>query len=75
MRLLADREAHGVTVRLYWDRAAAPGEEIVVTYRDRAADEAFTIHPPSDRALDAFYHPNCYLETAEKSAIVRPQAA
>jgi hypothetical protein len=75
MRLLADRESNGIAVRLYWDRAAAPGREIVVTYRDRAADVAFTIHPPSHRALDAFYHPNCYLESALESVIVRPQAA
>jgi hypothetical protein len=75
MRLLADRESHGITVRLYWDRAAAPGHEIVVTYRDRDADVAYKIHPPSNRALDAFYHPNCYLDSAEEALITRPQAA
>lgn len=73
MRLLADRESNGVAVRLYWDRGAATGREIVVTYRD--AEVAFTIHPPSHRALDAFYHPNCYLESAQQSVIARPQAA
>ena len=75
MRLLADREANGVAVRLYWDRSAPAGREIVVTYRDRATDVAFTIHPPSDRALDAFYHPNCYVESAREGVVVRPQAA
>lgn len=75
MRLLADRESNGITVRLYWDRAAAPGQEIVVTYRDREADVSYTIRPPSERALDAFYHPNCYLDSAEQSVILRPRAA
>lgn len=61
MRLLAERESSGVLVRLFWDDTARPCDpEIVVEYEDRNADVAFTLYPPRDRALDAFYHPNAY---------------
>jgi hypothetical protein len=61
MRLLADRGTGGITVRLFWDEAAAGDADIVVEYRDRNEGVSFEFRPPRDRALDAFYHPNAYL--------------
>jgi hypothetical protein len=63
MRLLAVRESCGILVRLFWDEDAATGSDVVVEYRDRSEDVAYILHPPSDRALDAFYHPNAYRRT------------
>ena len=61
MRLLAERESGGVVVRLFWDDAARACEsEIVVEYEDTNESVTITLYPPSNRALDAFYHPNAY---------------
>jgi hypothetical protein len=60
MRLLADRAAGCVSVRLLWDETAAAGADVVIEYEDRGEGVAFMFRPPSDRALDAFYHPNAY---------------
>jgi hypothetical protein len=60
MRLLAVRESCGILVRLFWDEEATTESDVVVQYRDRNADVAFTLRPPRERALDAFYHPNAY---------------
>jgi hypothetical protein len=60
MRLLAARESCGIIVRLFWDEEATSGSDVVVEYRDRSEDVAYFLHPPRDRALDAFYHPNAY---------------
>jgi hypothetical protein len=60
MRLLADRGSDGITVRLLWDENAPAGSDIVVEYEDHGRGTSFAFHPPSDRALDAFYHPNAY---------------
>lgn len=60
MRLLADRGSDGITVRLFWDENAPTGTDIVVEYEDRGRGTTYMFHPPSDRALDAFYHPNSY---------------
>jgi hypothetical protein len=60
MRLLAARESCGIIVRLFWDEEATTGSDVVVEYRDRSEDVAYFLHPPRDRALDAFYHPNAY---------------
>jgi hypothetical protein len=60
MRLLADRLIGGISVRLFWDEAAPADTEIVLKYEDRREGVAFTLYPPRDRALDAFYHPNAY---------------
>lgn len=62
MRLLADRGSDGITVRLYWDEAAAAETEIVLHYEDVGEGVAYVIRPPRDRALDAFYHPNAYVK-------------
>ena len=64
MRLLAVRESCGIVVRLLWDEAADPDSDVVVEYRDRREGVAFTLHPPRERALDAFYHPNSYIGQA-----------
>ena len=61
VRLLAERESSGVLVRLFWDDAArACDRQIVVEYADCNEDVAFTIYPPREHALDAYYHPNAY---------------
>ena len=60
MRLLATRESSGILVRLFWDDEAKTESDVVVEYRDRNEDVAFVVHPPRDRALDAFHHPNAY---------------
>ena len=60
MRLLASRECSGIVVRLFWDDKATTNPDVFVEYRDRNEDVAFVVHPPRDRALDAFYHPNAY---------------
>ena len=64
MRLLADREANGIVVRLFWDEASAPGQDVVVEYEDRHEGVEYTLYPPAGRALDAFYHPNSYVDRA-----------
>jgi hypothetical protein len=60
MRLLAEREQDGILVRLFWDERATPGDDLILRYRDQRTGRGFTSHPPRDRALDAFYHPNAY---------------
>jgi hypothetical protein len=60
MRLLAKRESFGVLVKLFWDEEAASGSDVVVEYEDRSEDVWYVLRPPSDRALDAYYHPNAY---------------
>jgi hypothetical protein len=34
--------------------------DIVLEYEDSKEGVSFTLHPPPDRALDAFYYPNAY---------------
>jgi hypothetical protein len=60
MKLLAERESDGILVRLFWDEDAAPGEDVVLRYRDDRQGLAFSARPPRERALHAFYHPNAY---------------
>ena len=61
MRLLAARESGGIVVQLFWDETAGPDSDVVVEYLDWREGVAFTLHPPREHALDAFYHPNSYL--------------
>jgi hypothetical protein len=68
MRLLAARESGGIVVQLFWDEAAGPDSDVVVEYLDWREGVAFTLHPPRERALDAFYHPNSYLGRAVQAA-------
>jgi hypothetical protein len=74
MRLLADREANGIAVRLFWDETSAPGRDVVVEYEDRHEGVAYTLYPPRGRALDAFYHPNSYVDRREPSSTSRQAA-
>ena len=60
MKLLAERENDGIVVRLFWDDGAAPGEDVILRYRDDRDGQSFTARPPRERALHAFYHPNAY---------------
>jgi hypothetical protein len=75
MRLLADREANGIVVRLFWDEASAPGRDVVVEYRDRNEGVAYSLYPPRGKALDAFYHPNAYPESAREPSLAGRRAA
>lgn len=60
---LAERSGDGITVRLWWDSET---EEVTVTYVDERKGESFTLYPPSDKALDAFDHPNAWPESARQ---------
>jgi hypothetical protein len=62
MKLLADRGIGGISVRLFWDEAAVSGTDIVLEYEDANEEVTYVLHPPRDRALDAFYHPNAYMD-------------
>jgi hypothetical protein len=68
MRLLADRGSDGIRVRLFWDEGASPDTDIVLEYEDTGEGVAYVIHPPRERALDAFYHPNAYLQRLAQHA-------
>jgi hypothetical protein len=68
MRLLADRDFGGISVKLFWDEVAGPDSDIAIEYEDRGEGVAYTLHPPRDRALDAFYHPNAYLSVEWRHA-------
>jgi hypothetical protein len=67
-RLLADRGEGGINVRLLWDGDADADTEILVEYEDEREGVTYAFHPPPDRALDAFYHPNAYLPLLEPEA-------
>jgi hypothetical protein len=68
MRLLADRGTGTICVRLFWDETAALGADLVIEYEDRGEGLNYVFHPPRDRALDAFYHPNAYLKLELEAA-------
>jgi hypothetical protein len=72
MQLLADRDSNGIEVLLFWDHAAAHDHDVVIEYRDRAEGLAYTLRPPREHALDAFYHPNCYLEGSLTFVLASP---
>jgi len=56
---LAQREADGVLVRLWW---LAIDDSITVTVRDLKSGDAFTLYPKPHQALDCYYHPFAYKE-------------
>ena len=60
MKLLADRGTGGISVRLLWDDESPSGNDVVVEYEDLKEGVTFTLRPPPDRALDAYYHPNAW---------------
>jgi hypothetical protein len=68
MRLLADRGTGTISVRLFWDETAALGTDLVIEYEDLGEGLNYVFHPPRDRALDAFYHPNAYLKLELEAA-------
>jgi hypothetical protein len=69
MKLLADRGSGSISVRLFWNEAAtAEDSDLVIEYVDRGEGLSYMFHPPRDRALDAFYHPNAYLKVAAGEA-------
>ncbi len=76
MKLLADRGNGGIIVKLYWDESAPVGTDIVLEYEDLKEGISFTLYPPRDRALDAFYHPNAYawLEWAKTDQVTASPA-
>jgi hypothetical protein len=63
LRRLAERSRDGIVVELFWNDSAPPGTDVLVEYRDERRGVFFTLHPPRDRALEAFYHPNAYAGT------------
>jgi hypothetical protein len=68
MRLLADRGSGSISVRLFWDETAVMGADVLIEYEDRGEGVNYMFHPPRDRALDAFYHPNAYLKLELREA-------
>jgi hypothetical protein len=68
MHAVSDRGIGGINVRLFWDEAAVSGTDIVLEYEDLNEDVTYVLHPPRERALDAFYHPNAYLDVELQTA-------
>ncbi len=64
MKLLAERENDGILVRLYWDQAAEPDDDVVLKVCDLRAGHVVVVRPPRERALHAFYHPCAYVPAA-----------
>jgi hypothetical protein len=64
-RELAERSGDGIVVRLYWDEEAPSGSDLFVVYKDARQGVYYTLYPPRDRLLEAFYHPNAFATTPE----------
>ena len=54
MRELASRQADGISVQLYWRPRC---DDVIVRVSDGKTGEEFTLEPPKQSALTAFYHP------------------
>jgi hypothetical protein len=54
LRELASRQADGISVRLYWRPRC---DDVIVRVSDGKTGEEFTLEPPVQSALAAFYHP------------------
>jgi hypothetical protein len=67
LRQLAERRGGGIAVQLVWDDTAPSGSDLFVEYRDEGQALFYTLFPPRDCALDAFYHPNVYSENAVRT--------
>jgi hypothetical protein len=63
LRELAERNVGGIVVQLFWNDSASPGSDVFIEYWDRLQGVFYTLYPPRDRALEAFYHPNAYSGT------------
>jgi hypothetical protein len=72
VRQLAEREAGGIVVELFWNDSRG---DVFVEYRDGESNVAYTLYPPRERALEAFYHPNAFMLDAEHVAFVLRPAA
>jgi hypothetical protein len=72
MKQLAERVTGGVVVELYWNDT---GGEVCVEYRDDEHKVAYTLYPPRERALEAFYHPNAFMLDADRVGFVLRPAA
>jgi hypothetical protein len=64
-RELAERSGDGIVVRLYWDEDAPSGSDLFVVYKDARQGVYYTLYPPRDCLLEAFYHPNAFAATPE----------
>jgi hypothetical protein len=68
---LAERQGHGVKVRLLW----RPGtDEVLLEVNDDQTGANFEVQVPGDRALDAFEHPFVYV-SSPGAGVVAPDAA
>ena len=69
---LARRASNGVEVSLFWQRGHT---DVHVRVIDTRTDEAFELTVAGENALEAFYHPYAYPNTASSSPhrIVREQ--
>jgi len=56
-RELAHRATDGIEVTLLWNRV---DDTVAVEVVDHAAERAFELLVPRERALDAFHHPYAY---------------
>jgi hypothetical protein len=63
-RQLAERSGDGIVVELFWDDSAPAGSELFVEYKDEREQVSYTLYPPRDRALEAFYYPEVYARRA-----------
>jgi hypothetical protein len=63
-RELAHRSNDGLEVTLFWH---AGRDELTVCGSDHRLGVSFKIHPEHDLALDAYYHPYCYLTSGDIS--------
>jgi hypothetical protein len=75
VRQLAERQGNGIVVELFWNDAAPPGKDLYVEYRDERTDVFYTLYPPRDSALEAFYHPNAYVPEKRQRRTPRRAAA
>lgn len=74
VRELAERSIGGIVVQLFWDDSAPPGSEVIVEYRDESQQVFYTLYPHAECALEAFYHPNAYADSAVHASS-QPRAA
>lgn len=57
---LMERDANGLRVELLWGPDANLGSRVFISVSDHGAMPLQAV-VPADKALDAFWHPYCYL--------------
>lgn len=62
LRNLAARTGDGLTVALNWSPA---DDAVYVSVADDRSGKNHHSRVPSDKALDAFYHPFCYVDVTD----------